>query len=212
MTHRIVDTDNAIVAYGVEGYEWLVDRAANTYSQFGEDGIVDAIFGRIGTANRWCFECGASDGVFFSNTGRLSDDGWECVMVESDRDKYDSLTMRRPLAHNVYAKIGTDDWTIDTILKLNGAPLDLDLLVLDIDGQEYWVLHDMKRYTPRVVMVEYECPDMDSPPPDRGEPACKQAGSSWMTQLVESKGYTVVCKTSCNIIAVRSDLADKLSA
>lgn len=204
--------EDGIVAYGREGHEWLVNRAANKYSQFGEDGIIAAIFERIGMANRWCFECGASDGVKLSNVRHLWEHGWECIQVECDREKFELLCLNSPGARNMLAKVGDNEWTLDTLLKVNEAPDDIDLVVLDIDGQEYWVLHDMERFTPRVLVVEYECPDRDSPPPARGETACKQAGSSATIGLLERKGYTVVCQTSCNMIAVRADLAGRLES
>lgn len=202
--------EDGIVAYGREGHEWLVAKAANKYSQFGEDGILAAIFERIGMANRWCFECGAYDGVKNSNVRHLWEHGWECIQVEANREKYEELLLNCPGARNMLAKMGHDEWPLDTLLRANGAPLDIDLVVLDIDGQEYWVLSDMERYTPRVLVVEYECPDKDSPPPVRGDTACRQAGSSAIIGLLESKGYTVVCQTSCNMIAVRADLAGRL--
>ena len=31
-------------------------RAKNVYSQYGEDGVIEAIFERIGTNNKWCLE------------------------------------------------------------------------------------------------------------------------------------------------------------
>ena len=212
MTHQIIDGDGGVVVYGRPGHEWLVDEADNVYSQFGEDGIIGAIFERIGMANHWCFECGADDGVKMSNVRNLYQHGWECIQVECRRERYDLLCTNSPSTRNVLAKVGEGEWTLDTLLRSNGAPVDIDLLVLDIDGQEYWVLTDMVRYTPRVLVVEYECPDKDSGPPPRGETACIQAGSSAMIELLERKGYEVVCQTSCNMIAVRSDLADKLSA
>src|SRR6266851_5471757 len=80
-------------------YAWLSGQARNVYSQFGEDGVIDAIFRVIRSANRWCFECGAADGLFFSNTRRLVREGWDAVLVEADAAAFHRLEANcRPFA------------------------------------------------------------------------------------------------------------------
>ena len=60
----------------------LIDCGWNVYTQFGEDGLIESVFGRIGVRNHWCFEVGASDGFFYSNTLRLREHGWSSVLVD----------------------------------------------------------------------------------------------------------------------------------
>jgi hypothetical protein len=187
---------------------WLAGQDRDVYSQFGEDGLVDAILARIGIANRWAFECGAADGVKYSNTARFAN--WRCVLMESDPKYLPALASSRPAAMVVHGHLGPNGRTLDDVLFHAGAPLDIDLVVIDIDGQDYWVVHDMNVYTPRVLVVETQCPNHDSPPPERGDTACRQAGRKPMYELLESKGYTPIVQTDCNVIAVRSDLTDKL--
>ena len=57
---------------------------SNIYSQFGEDGVLAEIFKRIGATNKQCFECGAADGKWFSNSRRLIDEGWSAALIEAD--------------------------------------------------------------------------------------------------------------------------------
>ena len=64
-----------------EWAEFLVGQESNVHSQFGEDGLLAVLFERIGTENRWCFECGASDGLIYSNTKVLRDDGWSAPIA-----------------------------------------------------------------------------------------------------------------------------------
>lgn len=194
----------------VTGFEWIAECASDTYSQFGEDGMVDAILRTIGEANRWCFEAGASDGVFYSNTRRLYENGWACVLVEVNPEKYGLLIQNAHRAMTLNDAVGPLGVSIDWVLEYFGSPRDPDLLIIDIDGQDYWALEELNRHFPRVLMVEYQCPDMDADPPERGDTACRQAGSSAMIGLMEEKGYTVVARTCCNLIGVRSELADLL--
>ena len=35
------------------------------------------------------------------------------------------------------------------------VPLELDLLSIDIDGNDYWIWLQLKKYKPRVVVIEY---------------------------------------------------------
>ena len=77
---------------GRAAFRWLEDRAYNVYSQFGEDGILAAIFEKLGTRNKWVLECGASDGVFFSNSRKLIEEGWFGVLVEADPAQFEKLT------------------------------------------------------------------------------------------------------------------------
>lgn len=187
---------------------WIIGMDRNIYSQFGEDGLVDAIFARIGVTNRWAFECGASDGMEYSNTARLAN--WWCVLMEAATKYLPDLARHRPGAVIVNGYLGPNGRALDDVLTDVGAPLDIDLVVIDIDGQDYWVVQDMTLYKPRVLMVETECPNHDSPPPERGDTACRQAGRAAMHALLEAKGYTVIVQTDCNAIAVRNDLAPLL--
>src|SRR5262247_1143084 len=146
----------------------------NVYSQFGEDGIIEAVFSKIGVENKWCFECGATDGVFFSNTRRLVEQGWQAVLVEADPKHFDRLrklcdpdgaavmsvlfdaegfryiTPQFALWH---CKATTEGETsISSILKASYAPADIDLLIIDVDGQDYHLWNQLLDYQPRVVL------------------------------------------------------------
>lgn len=187
---------------------WIVGHDRDIYSQFGEDGLVDAIFGRIGVTNRWAFECGASDGLDNSNTARLAN--WRCVLMEAAPKHSTDLARNRPGAVLVNGYLGPNGLPLDDVLTKAGAPVDLDLCVIDIDGQDYWVLYDMEVYRPRVLMIETECPNLDSTPPERGDTSMRQAGRQPIYELLESKGYTAVVQTDCNAIAVRSELFARL--
>src|SRR4051794_11408481 len=64
---------------------------SNVYSQFGEDGVLAEIFKRIGTTTRQCFEVGAADGKWFSNSRRLIDEGWSAALIEADPANWPQL-------------------------------------------------------------------------------------------------------------------------
>lgn len=187
----------------------------NVYSQWGEDAILAAIFERIGTANRWCCEVGAADGLFFSNTRLFITNGWSAVLVEADKSAYCQLVdlckgdipRIRPILATVTAN---GHQTIDGILGdlRPSVPRDLDLLSIDVDGQDYYLFNSLMKFQPRVVVVEY-APDADRMfiPPLNGP---GQAGIDAVRYVAEARGYEVVVATKTNLICVRKDLAGKL--
>ena len=69
----------------------LQGKGWNLYTQFGEDGLIEGCLDMIGRTNRNCFEIGAADGRFFSNTLRLRDQGWFAVLIESDDKQFGKL-------------------------------------------------------------------------------------------------------------------------
>ena len=199
-------------------------NAFNVYSQFGEDGAIEAIFEKIGIENKWCVECGAGDGLFFSNTRRLIEQGWKSVQIEGDEKFYYPLKLRYRNNPNVmasHAMVGLQaDTRLDDVLSIFDTgmpnatlPIDFDLLVLDIDGQEYHVLNSLQKFKPRVLIVEYN-PDADPmyiPEPNAPPaPPLDQAGRLAMGHVCSARGYEVICRTECNLICVRRDLAHLL--
>lgn len=187
---------------------WLVQPdAVNVNSQFGEDGLLRETFSRIGFANRYAFEVGAADGRWLSNTRRLIDDeGFVAVLIEADAERYARLESTRTESEIcVHREIGPDD--LDDILDDVGVPVDLDLGSIDVDGQDYWVWHGLRRYRPRVMVVEYRPRgDDDFIPPKGGDKRSGQAPLSPIVELGRSKGYIALGRTHCNVLFLREDL------
>lgn len=178
---------------------WLDGRQRNDTSQFGEDGLIEALFERIGTTNEWCFEVGAADGLFFSNTKRLRDAGWRAVLIECDPVLYARCAeFETERVQVVQAKV--DGQSLNEILNGAGAPQRPDLGVIDVDGQDYWLLKGLA-CRPRVLLVEfanYQAPDFI--PPLGSEAPTDQAGLQAIVDLGASKGYAAIVKTYCNVL------------
>lgn len=185
---------------------WLAGRQQNDSSQFGEDGLLEAVFERIGETNRWCFEVGAADGEFFSNTKRLRNAGWRAVLIEADDSKYETLAAKHePQTFAIHDRIKRD--SLDRILSLVNAPLDLDLGVIDIDGQDYWAWLGMKKYRPRVMLVEFAYFNAADHIPEENNGETKdQAGLAAIINLGTKKGYMALASTYCNVLFARTDV------
>ena len=194
--------------------EWaafLVDAASNTYSQFGEDGLIEKLFDRIGTENEWCFEVGASDGLIYSNTKMLRDLHWSAVLIESSQKLIANLTNVAATEANsrvIGVEVGGDT-TIDDLLEYTDAPFDMDLGVIDVDGQDYWLWYDMTMFMPRVMLVEYSLRNLARELPQRyggGDMNYGQAGRDFIVELGKDKGYQALAATPCNVLFVLEDV------
>lgn len=189
---------------------WLLDHARNLHSQFGEDGILETIFGRIGTGKRWCVDAGALDGEQWSNTHHLVSQGWEGVLIEGDSARFEKLkatykdNWRARCRHRM---IGPGDQSLDAILGETGAPYDFDLLSIDIDGAEWHVWNALQNYRPRVVVAAFN----PSVPNDvyfvQDFEAHVHQGCSLLAlqELGRAKGYELAAATTVNAIFVLKD-------
>lgn len=184
----------------------LLEARKNVYSQFGEDGLLEAIFKKIGTRNRRFFEAGASDGVFCSNTRALAEDGWCGLWVERDNALYGQLVAGlnglssrvRAVKADIMAPGG-----IDGLLGGDNAPEDIDLCVIDIDSHDYWAWLRMAKFRPRVVVIEHNIADAEFMPTAKpGSPAETQAGLKVLERLAWAKLYLPIVATECNLICV----------
>jgi hypothetical protein len=178
------------------------------YGQHEEDRVLADIFEVIGEANCWCLEVGANDGDYISNTKYFRERGWHTVLVDMEPN-----TKLQSLADNKTRVVIADvtKWPIDDILATEGAPVDIDLVSIDIDGQDYWVWDAMKVYRPRVVVIEfgYRGGDYIAPKGTAFEDCggCNQTSFEPIRKLGESKGYRFIEKNGINAFFVRGDIA-----
>lgn len=139
---------------------YLDQYRRNVTSQGGEDGVIEAIFERIGVDNKWAVEFGAFDGVKYSNTHNLiTNHDWHCVMIEPDPGRFGQLVENlreydRVVALQKLVGIQTGTDTLDKILGETAAPHDLDLMSIDVDGNDWHIWASLKTYRPRVVIIE----------------------------------------------------------
>jgi hypothetical protein len=108
----------------------------------------------------WCCEFGAGDGISISNTYNLRLNGWKSVLIEGNeiyRDSLDLLVKKSINETYAFTRFVTcePNETLDDILSETTIPLDFDLLSIDIDGNDLYVWKSLKKYKPKVVIIEY---------------------------------------------------------
>jgi hypothetical protein len=136
------------------------------YSQNDEDGIINEIFKRIGTTNKVFVEFGVQDGLE-SNCHFLLFNGWKGLWIDGDEKCFANLQkyFEKPLASKQLSAVN-GFITKDNINKLIGEDGkitgEIDLLSIDIDGNDYWIWKAINCIQPRVVVIEYNA---KFPPP-----------------------------------------------
>ena len=193
-------------------YPWLYEFRTNVASQTGEDGVLAKIFERIGTRNRFCADLGAHDGYFISNTWNLlHNEGWAGLCIEADAAPFASLEARyaeRADVHCLHA-MATVENSLDAMLGRVGAPADLDLLSIDIDGMDLVLWKELINFRPRVVVIEANA----SMSPDiyfaQVDPAAHIGSSARaLVDLARAKGYELAAHLVSNCVFVlREDFA-----
>ena len=124
------------------------------FSQNGEDGIIRWILDQIGLSTGFFVEIGAADGEE-NCTRSLLESGWTGVWVEADSKRAEHARMVAAGRVSVIEK-AAEPSTIRTVLAKARVPTRPDLVVVDIDSNDWWVLGALlSAFLPRVLVVEY---------------------------------------------------------
>lgn len=121
---------------------------SQSYSQWGEEGIIEKIFEIINPSRFTCCEFGAADGLFCSNTAALWKAGWEAYLFESDESKFKELKQNVKRQSGVYV----DNILVDDIDKLIEEPIQL--MSIDVDGLDLEIFRKIKT-NHDVVVIEH---------------------------------------------------------
>lgn len=128
------------------------------YSQNDEDGIIEEIFTRIGTTDKRFIEFGVQNGIE-SNGHYLLLKGWTGFWIECDDENYNQLTVKfKNVIESGALRIAKEFITkdnINDIFRNNGQSGEVDLLSIDIDGNDYHVWEAITEVRPRVIVIEY---------------------------------------------------------
>lgn len=197
----------------------LIDYAFDMYSQNGEDGVIKKIFDIIGTTTKCAIEFGAWDGLRLSNTANLwINQDWSAILIEADQLKYQSLvknldgTTSRCTA--VHAYVGIDETNcLETILQRLTIDQAVDLLSIDIDGNDYYIFESLKVMRPRVIVIEYNPTIpviMDIYAPYSLENRVGHSVAA-LNRIAQQKGYKLVALTMTNAFYVIESEFSKFS-
>ena len=133
------------------------DAEFRVFSQFGEDGIIQWLVQRVPLRERTFVEFGVED-YSESNTRLLVEmDDWRGLAIDaSDRhEKFlaESWIGWRHSVEPLTAFLTTDN--LNTVIGDAGFRGDVDLVSIDVDGVDYWMVDALSVVSPRILVVEY---------------------------------------------------------
>ncbi len=202
-----------------------IDKRRFGYSsQHEEDGLLYALFQDIGVTSRRFVEIGCGDNG--GNSGFLAREcGWSGLMVDM-ADRLIRIARRRFDPSSVaVVQTRVDSRTVVGLLAEHGIPNEFDLLSVDIDSTDYWVMKAITDvHRPRVIVTEYNSafgPDLSVTVPDTPDFSRATAGHrrhyygaslAALCRLAEQQDYRLLLtdRTGTNAVFLRNDLGPDL--
>jgi hypothetical protein len=131
------------------------------FSQNGEDGILLFLFSLIGTTNKRSVELCAGNGTSCNTANLILNHGWTGLLVdgvlaevEEGRRFYSQQadTAGHPPTF-LHAWVTREN--VNELVAGAGFHGEIDVLSLDLDGNDYWIWEALDCVSPRVVVLEY---------------------------------------------------------
>lgn len=182
------------------------EAAFQRYSQFEEDGILLLIFALIGEKSRNVVEVCCGDGRQSMSANLIINHGWRGLLFEGDASLVRaarSFYAARPecvLNQPTIRQAWITAEGINGLIAAEGYAGEVDLLSLDIDGNDYWVWKALDAISPRVCVFETHniIPSSLSltvpydPQFKNRVPEFHSASLLAMTKLSRAKGYRLI--------------------
>jgi hypothetical protein len=189
-------------------------------SQNEEDGITLALLKAAGVVTRRFVEIGS--GGKGGNSAVLAFDlGWSGLMVDASGTAMGML--RNLLGANpavTFVRTYVTSANINKLLRKHGMTGEIDLLSIDIDSCDYWLLEAVEVCSARVLIMEYNAlfgasravTLPNAPPPADRPKGYFGASLAALEKLARKKGYRLVfCEEAgVNAFFVRNDLAPEI--
>jgi hypothetical protein len=143
---------------GLEDPKRLERYGFKALSQFDTDGILHEIFRRVGEEHRSFVEFGTGEGLE-NNTVYLLCQGWRGLWIEGSEELHQAQhrlfdwAVRAGTLASVCSFLTRDN--INDVVRGAGIAGPIDLLSIDVDGNDYHLWEALTCVEPRVTVVEY---------------------------------------------------------
>ncbi len=201
-------------------------REARCYSQNGEDGLLLEILSEVGVQFHSLVEIGCGSGEESIGATLVVQFGWRGLLADRNAQQVRKARRFFHEKHGVSLdRVSVESETVqpdsvDQWLSECGFSGAVDVLAIDIDGNDYWLWKAIAAIDPRIVVIEYNAslgpeeklsvpfsPDHD---PYRHHPRGWHHGASLaaLEELGKSLGYSLVACDSMGVNAffLRRDL------
>jgi hypothetical protein len=186
----------------------LSDTGFRVYSQFEEDGILLYIFAAIGTKSKTFIDIGSGDGINSNCANFAVNFGWRGLFLDGNPTniergkKYYANNPDTSLYPPSFVQAFVKRENINELIRDNGfAGRGVDLMSIDIDGNDYWIWDALTVVKPSVVIIETHIEfgmnsivvpyDKDYVHPGK-HPDYFSASPVAMEKLARKKGYRLV--------------------
>lgn len=138
----------------------LNDVGFKVHSQFEEDGLLLYIFSIIGTTNKRVVEICAGDGIQCMAANLILNHAWEGLLFDGDTNlvqrgnEFYASNETTALSPPIIKQAWITRENINQLILDNGFQGEIDLLSLDIDGNDYYVMDAIDVVKPRVIICE----------------------------------------------------------
>jgi len=212
-----------------QGFRYpLSDTGFRVYSQFEEDGILLYIFAAIGIEHKAFIDIGSGDGINSNCANFAVNFGWNGLFIDGnpaniERGKTYYATNRDTWAYPpTFVSAFIQRENINELIQNNGfAGEGIDLISIDIDGNDYWIWDNLSVVQPRVVIIETHIEfgmnsivvpyDKDYRYPGK-HPVYHGASPVAMEKLARKKGYRLVgaINYGFNTIYVKNGIGEEI--
>lgn len=200
----------------------LADAEFRIFSQWGEDGIIQYLLGKVPVSTQSFIEFGVQDYRESNTRFLLMNDNWTGLIIDGSEDHHRYLQSNtlgwRHDVRPVTAFVTREN--VNELFTRAGFTGDIGLLSIDIDGVDYWVWKAIEAVSPRIVVAEYNSlfgleravtvPYDASFDRSRAHYSNVYFGASLraLCDLASTKGYAFVGSNSagCNAFFVRRDV------
>jgi hypothetical protein len=189
----------------------------NIFSQNGEDGVIEYFLQKMQINTGYFVEFGAWDGMHLSNCANLAKQGWSGCFIEGNPERFKDLQKN----YSCYSNIKQVDCfvrrdgecSLDAILNKINAPQTVDVLSIDIDGDDYAIWNSISSHLVTLLVIEYN-PTIpanlvviqdESDDPNFGS----SLGALW--ELGNTKGFSLVAVTDSNAFFIPNTECKKFS-
>ena len=182
----------------LDGDNSLFSNAYSVCSQNEEDSIIDAIFLRLGLVCKTAWEFGVGAGLQ-NNTARQLLSGCTCFWHEINKTKYEFIKSHFSglirSGQLFVTDVAVTPENINEVAEKFGIPESLDLLSVDVDGDDYYIVEALEFVKPKVLVCEYN--------------ALFPASVSWIGARCDYSGYSAESYVGCSLLALSEMLTMK---
>lgn len=205
----------------------IEDTGYRVYSQSDEDGIFVFLFAVLGARSKTFVDIGSADGINSNCANLAINFGWHGLFIDGDEaaiargkrfySRHPDTFLYPP--ELICSKANRSN--INDLISGAGFEGEVDLLSIDIDGNDYWIWDAVDCIQPRVVCIEthieFGYNDIVVPYDENyaypgSHPDYHGASPVAMVKLADRKGYRLIGanRYGFNTIYVRQSLGDDL--